>query len=350
MSRTVRKATLEDERLIRLLAKAEPAIRLQFERMIAGIKNQWTLDYITQLLENGRLERAFTVLAENAARLSTEINRVYVSAGTSAADEATASLARAMEQLSGTAAVTAYGRVFQELGEHTITIGFDQVNHRAVAAMRANKLRLVQGFTQGQRTATQRALIQGIKEGLNPRAQAVLIRNSVGLTDNQQIFVNNYRNALRSGTTDALSRTLRDRRFDPSVRNAATEGRILSPAQIDKMTERYSENWRNYRAEVISRTEALRSVHEGDHEGWAQAKDRVDSVPGLKAELVRTWIDAGDDRVRDSHAEMNGQQVGLDEPFTTPGGVSLMYPGDPSGPPEETIQCRCAVSTTFRAE
>jgi hypothetical protein len=32
----------------------------------------------------------------------------------------------------------------------------------------------------------------------------------------------------------------------------------------------------------------------------------------------------------------------MDEPFTV-GGASLMYPGDPAGPAEEVINCRCCV-------
>jgi hypothetical protein len=47
--------------------------------------------------------------------------------------------------------------------------------------------------------------------------------------------------------------------------------------------------------------------------------------------------------VRDTHSDMEGQTVSFGEPFETGGGVHLLYPGDPNGPPEEIINCRCYV-------
>ncbi len=44
---------------------------------------------------------------------------------------------------------------------------------------------------------------------------------------------------------------------------------------------------------------------------------------------------------RDTHMEMDGQEVPYDEPFRSPSGALLMYPGDNSAPPEEVINCQC---------
>ena len=51
------------------------------------------------------------------------------------------------------------------------------------------------------------------------------------------------------------------------------------------------------------------------------------------------WIGALDDRIRDSHREMteNEEAAALDEPFSN----GCLYPGDPDGPPEESVNCRC---------
>ena len=56
----------------------------------------------------------------------------------------------------------------------------------------------------------------------------------------------------------------------------------------------------------------------------------------------KVWITSRDDRVRDSHASLDGQKRTLDEPYSN----GLMYPGDASGKAEEVINCRCAESYT----
>jgi uncharacterized protein with gpF-like domain len=62
-------------------------------------------------------------------------------------------------------------------------------------------------------------------------------------------------------------------------------------------------------------------------------------------EAKKIWSATGDDRTRDDHMEMDGQEVGVDEAFETPGGDFLMFPGDSSlgAPPEQVANCRCAV-------
>jgi uncharacterized protein with gpF-like domain len=108
------------------------------------------------------------------------------------------------------------------------------------------------------------------------------------------------------------------------------------------MVKRYAERMVKYRAEVIARTEALRSVHQGTEEMYRQAIANGD----LTAEaLSREWNTAKDERVRESHAPMNGQVQPFGQPFISGAGNSLNYPGDPEAPAEEVIQCRCVVGT-----
>jgi len=54
---------------------------------------------------------------------------------------------------------------------------------------------------------------------------------------------------------------------------------------------------------------------------------------------VKEWLTAGDDRVRPSHQEMEGEQVPVDAMFSN----SCRFPGDPFGPGDETWNCRCAL-------
>ena len=197
--------------------------------------------------------------------------------------------------------------------------------------MQGERLRFIREFTDSQRDATRVALVDGIERGLNPIEQARNFRSSVGLTARQQEAVINYRRLLGragEGDSEALTRQLRDRRFDPTVRRAVAGREPLSQAQIDRMVERYRERYIKYRAEVIGRTEALRAVHAGNDEGYRQA---IDGGAIDLDEIQRTWVTARDERVRETHRDAGGQVRGIDEPFIV-GGAQLRYPGDSQGP------------------
>lgn len=87
------------------------------------------------------------------------------------------------------------------------------------------------------------------------------------------------------------------------------------------------------RAMTIARTELGTAMNHGHDVGARRASEEY----GL--ELEKGWASAGDDRVRASHAELHGVFVSMDEPFAN----GLMYPGDPSGPAEEVVNCRCVL-------
>ena len=95
---------------------------------------------------------------------------------------------------------------------------------------------------------------------------------------------------------------------------------------------------------MIGRTEALTALNAGRHEGMQQLAEDP-AIP--RAAVKREWISTPDSRTRDSHATMSRQKVGLDEPFVTPEGHRMRYPGDRElgAPASETISCRCS----FRA-
>lgn len=87
------------------------------------------------------------------------------------------------------------------------------------------------------------------------------------------------------------------------------------------------------RGTTIARTEIHTAANASAH------KMAVSSGVSLK----REWIASNDDRTRDDHGAADGQKVGPEEEFEV-GGEEMMYPGDPSGSPENVINCRCVVA------
>lgn len=91
------------------------------------------------------------------------------------------------------------------------------------------------------------------------------------------------------------------------------------------------------RAATIARTEAAAAYNAAA----IRAMRIEETVNGEK--LQKVWVATMDERTRDTHFAADGQRVDSDQSFTV-GGVPLTQPGDPSGPAEEVINCRCSVA------
>lgn len=315
-------------RIDAVLATAERRIASVFYAAIEQLRGSINLNELASLLEAGRFDEAFQRLVVAGEQLANVVNAQFVNAANSTAN------------------------FLQNAG--VIRVGFDLVNYRAVAAMQARSLRLVSNFTDGQRDAARAVMTAGVQAGVGPREQARAFRDVVGLTEVQATQVMNYRAALErvgdqefteSEQAASLTRQLRDGRTDRTVQRYIRERRRLPRAQIDRMVNRYSERQVKYRAEVIARTEALGSVHQGTRETYAQAIERGEIAPDR---LEREWHTSIDGRERRSHRMMYHQIRGWDEPFLSLSGP-IMYPGDPEAPAREIIQCRCMVTTRIKA-
>ena len=315
--------TFDEQRILNMIDDADQKLRTVVLNAFTSARfAPGDLDNLARLIEQGRVNEAI----DNASRVAgLRIADGYAAVYTLAGEETSAAMEDALD----------------------IVVGFDRTNYRAVNHMQRERLRLISDFTSHQREATREALVDGIRRGINPREQARAFRDSIGLTQFQQRAVFNFRNLLQganSGSQEALTRALRDRRFDPSIRAAIEGRRALTENEISRMVDRYRERYIKYRSVVIARTEAMRSVHAGSEEAFEQAADEGEIDRG---EIRRTWITAGDHRVRDSHVALNGIERGMNETFPAWGGP-LRYPGDPRGAPSEVIQCRCAIATRIK--
>lgn len=309
--------TRDEKRIRAIIERVQPKIRRRFLEVIQWLRGGTSLRLLADLLEAGRIDEIFGVRLERAAsRFAAEVVDGYIHAA-----EATAA----------------------NLGEDLGTfVSFDQTNERAVAAMQRNRLDMIREFSDEQRAVIRQVHTRGLELGLNPRTVAREMRASIGLTQRQEAAVANFRRMLRNLDGEALTRALRDKRFDRTIERAIADHRPLTKAQIDTMVERYHQRYIKYRSEVIGRTEGLRVTHEGNDELFRQAIDAGDVD---EDQLVNTWHAGRPPRTRDWHASMNGQEQPFGMPFISGQGNSLMYPCDPDAPASETVQCRCARST-----
>ena len=116
--------------------------------------------------------------------------------------------------------------------------------------------------------------------------------------------------------------------------NAETLQGILQGESMDKIAKRL----RN--VQKMNRTQAIRSAR--TIVTGAENKGRQDSYARAEADgiiLQKEWLATNDGRTRHSHAALDGAIVDQGKKFDN----GLMYPGDPSGRPEEVYNCRCTL-------
>ena len=116
--------------------------------------------------------------------------------------------------------------------------------------------------------------------------------------------------------------------------NAETLQGILQGESMDKIAKRL----RN--VQEMNKTQAIRSAR--TIVTGAENKGRQDSYARAEADgiiLQKEWLATNDGRTRHSHAMLDGAIVDQDKKFDN----GLMYPGDPSGRPEEVYNCRCTL-------
>ena len=99
-----------------------------------------------------------------------------------------------------------------------------------------------------------------------------------------------------------------------------------STAQLVKRVQEYMPKVQRERAASIALSEAHTSLQAGSFEQMKYGGVRT-----------KTWVDAGDSDVRDSHRNIYPKTIPIHERFSN----GLLYPGEPGADPSEVCNCRC---------
>lgn len=307
-----------------LIARLEPTLRREFMAALDDWRRNIDLQAVARALERGDVAGA--------------VQAANIQPG------ALTGLARQME------GAFAAGGAAEAQGLR-LNIIFNARDFRSEAIIRESSSTLIQAVTEDTRATLRTVMADGLSRGQGAATTARQIQPYIGMTEGQTRYALNFRRKLETDPKALLvelerdNYKNRDRRLDGIVRRAVKSGEPMAARDIDKIMAAYRNRSIAWRAKMIARSETLRSVNIGRFEAYRQA---VDSGKVREQDIRRTWNATPDKRTRDTHAEMGGQTVGLNEAFVSPSGARLRYPGDPLAPAHETINCRCNV--TYRID
>lgn len=270
---------------------ASPRVRAAFLRAVART---------VEGVDEAGLSRALRLKDYEAAFRAIPWDRV--------GEEALADLMPPVIRDAASRAGLASARVLRAAG---LALDFDFVNPRMVEAAATATADLVTAVSAETKAAIRSVMARSFSEGLPPREAGRLIRPLVGLTERDAVAVTN----LWARLTD----------------DDVPEGRV------DRQVQRYADRLLNRRAELIARTETIRAAQIGQEETWLQAAERGLIDP---ERTKRRWSATPDDRTDEVCQGLDGQEVGMDEPFEFDG-------EEYDAPPDPHPGCRCALVLVF---
>lgn len=118
---------------------------------------------------------------------------------------------------------------------------------------------------------------------------------------------------------------------------------ILQGDSIPELAKRISGNTeRRNMADAVryARTMATGAQNAGRYDSYRRARD-------MGIDLVIEWAATLDGRTRHAHREMHGQRTTVDEPFYTPDGFTILYPGQGGEDIPQREIWNCFVGDTF---
>lgn len=125
------------------------------------------------------------------------------------------------------------------------------------------------------------------------------------------------------------------------ISNSVTQG-IIQGESIPQLSSRIARDT-GMSSLVATTLYARTAMTAAQNIGRIEAMHRQQDM-GIK--VKKRWIATKDSRTRDTHAELDGQVVDVDEPFTVDG-MEIMEPGDPHADPSLTYNCRCSLGYEY---
>lgn len=125
------------------------------------------------------------------------------------------------------------------------------------------------------------------------------------------------------------------------VRNAVTQG-IIQGESIEEVGERLTSELATSNAKKMDMF-ARTAVNGAQNAG---RMDRLHEAEEMGIEVRKKWLATLDNRTRDTHQALDGQEQPIDEPFVVDG-MKIDYPGDPLAPPELVYNCRCTLTYVY---
>jgi hypothetical protein len=222
-----------------------------------------------------------------------------------------------------------------------LKVEFDILHPYVSDALRIFESRAIQTLEQEVRSGVLAYLNTTVSRGINPREIARGLRDQIGLPPNLVQAGARYREMLTSGDAgqlkQALTRAIRDKRFDGTIERAISGQTSLTREQIDRQMERWYERALTVHTETIARTASMDAVNVGNRLAWQQVvADGQVSIHNLR----RYWVVAKDEKVCPDCKPvpmMNPDGRAWDELFATPVGDVLI--------PTLHFRCRCVIWT-----
>lgn len=204
-------------------------------------------------------------------------------------------------------------------------IAFDHLSPKVIDGIRALESDAIDTLKGDVKEITRAYVENGLRDGKAPAAVARQLRSVIGMAPNQAAAVENFESMLRACDPEALTRQLRDRRFDGTIERAFAGDGLTEP-QIETMTGAYKRRMIAYNANLNASTHTRDAYKLGQSLSWQDA-DKNGIVPeGFRA--VKTWIHlAAQAHPRPDHEAMDGETVPADENYSN--GDSYAGEGDP---------------------